>query len=356
MSGESERTLNLLRDERGVALLVCLLVMAILTVVVLEFHYEVQVDAALTGNSFLALEAEYAARSGVAFCMAMLREDAANDLELSKDLRTDSLTEEWVLGLEPIQVARGIVTARIFDEDGKLNINRVVSTERDKKDEKEARLQLKRLFAELAILDNADPDERIIFVRDWIDADSVTMHDAEEDYYRNLPVPYVCKNSWLDSIEELALIKGFTREIVFGQRTWTETEFFTEELIEPGLADYLTVFGSGEGRVNINTASEPVIRAVFGQNTVIPDTIVSRRQTAPFTNMADLKQRVPAVIRMREIGKNLAFRSNCFSIVSEGVVHGMRVTIETVVRRRVPGDADGVRNVSFETLAWKVTR
>ena len=50
MSGESERTLNLLRDERGVALLVCLLVMAILTVVVLEFHYEVQVDAALTGN------------------------------------------------------------------------------------------------------------------------------------------------------------------------------------------------------------------------------------------------------------------------------------------------------------------
>ena len=44
-------TRNVLKDDRGVALLVCLLVVAILTIVVLAFHYDTQVDTALTANS-----------------------------------------------------------------------------------------------------------------------------------------------------------------------------------------------------------------------------------------------------------------------------------------------------------------
>lgn len=350
MSDQIERGLNQVRDERGVALLVCLLVMAILTIIVLEFNYEVQVDAALTGNSFLALEAEYAARSGVAFCKALLREDAGADLALPGDRRTDSLDEEWVLGFEPMQVARSVVTARIFDEDGKINVNRVISTKK-RKDDPKAISQLEGLFVDLEI-----PVELTDTVLDWVDFDSVTRHaGAEEDYYRSLSVPYLCKNSWLDSIEELALVKGFTREAVLGHRALTETALFAEEEIEPGLADCLTVFGSSDGRVNINTATEPVIRAIFGQDAAIAGSIVSQRQRAPFENMTDLKQRVPAVIRMKQIGQNLAFRSNCFSIVSEAVVHGMLVTIETVVQRRVPKDANDAQDVTFTTLAWKVT-
>ena len=113
----------MLKDDRGVALLICLLVVAILTIVVLAFHYDTQVDTALTANSFLSLEAEYAARSGVAFCLAMLREDAENDVALPVDRRTDSLTERWAIGLEPTQVGRAVVAATIADEDGKFNIN-----------------------------------------------------------------------------------------------------------------------------------------------------------------------------------------------------------------------------------------
>ncbi len=41
----------MLKDDRGVALLVCLLVVAILTIVVLQFHYDTQIDTALTANS-----------------------------------------------------------------------------------------------------------------------------------------------------------------------------------------------------------------------------------------------------------------------------------------------------------------
>jgi general secretion pathway protein K len=325
--------------------------MTILTVIVLEFNYEVQVDAALKGNSFLALEAEYAARSGVTFCKAMLRRDSADDLTLPENRRTDSLDEEWTLAAEPIQVARSIVSTRIVDEDGRLCINRVISAETYKPDDK-AVLQLRRLLTEFGM----EP-EITDTVLDWIDVDSVQRRaGAEGDYYRGLPIAYLCKNTWLRSIDELALVKGFTRDAVFGYRASSDNGLFEGEQIEPGLVDYLSVFGGRSGEVNINTAPELVLRAILGENTGVATEIVAGRLTAPFENMADLKQRVPAVIGIAEIGKSIAFKSNCFSIVSEGVIHGMRVRIDAVVERIVPEGAVDVQDVSFRTLAWKVTR
>jgi general secretion pathway protein K len=338
----STRTLKSVEDKRGVALLICLLVMAILTVVVLEFSYEVRVDAALTGNSFLALEAEYAARS------------AADDLALPAGQRTDNLMEEWALVPESIPVGRGsMVTTAIVDEDGKLCINRVINPKTYKADDK-ALLQLERLLAEFEI-----PPETTDTVLDWVDFDAVQREaGAEGDYYRTLPVPYVCKNTWFDSIDELVLVEGFTQDVVFGQRAPLESEdyLFEEQEVLAGLADYLSVCGGRGGRVNVNTAPEPVLRAVFGQDTEVPSSIVASRENAPFENMADLKQRVPAVIAMKEIGKSVAFRSNRFSIASEGVIQGVRLRIDTVVERIIPKDAVGLRDVSFRTLSWKVTR
>ncbi len=332
-------------------MLICLLIMTILTVVVLEFNYEVQVDAALKGNSFLALEAEYAARSGVTFCKAMLRRDSADDLALPGNRRTDTLTEEWALAADPIQVARSVVSTRIVDEDGKLCINRVIDPKTYKPDKK-AVFQLRRLLTEFGM----EP-EITDMVLDWIDTDSVQRPvGAEGDYYRGLLIPYVCKNGWLSSIDELALVEGFTRDAVFVYSVSSGNELFEEEHIEPGLAEYLSVFGGRGGEVNINTAPEPVLRAVLGGDTGVPIDIVTGRETAPFENMADLKQRVPAVIGIAEIGKSITFRSNCFSIVSEGFIQGMHVRIDAVVERIVPKDAVDVQDVGFRTLAWKVTR
>ncbi len=357
MMKQSEQRLNVIKDEHGIALLVCLLVMAIMTVVVLELSYEIQVDAALASNSFLALEAEYAARSGVSFCLAILRQDAEDDLALPPGSRTDNLTEQWVAGFEPLQVARATVAARISDEDGKFNINRVVSREKPTEADPRAVGQLQHLFAELDILGEVDPVALTNLVCDWIDPDSVKRRGgAEYDYYQQLPVPYVCKNSWLDSIEELALVKGFTPEMISG-RMVTESGLSlvgfaypteSEYEIMPGLADVLTVSGGGSaGKININTAPEPVIRAVFYETPAVAESIISQRSAAPFEGLKDLTQRVPQKFGT---GINVSFASEHFSILSEGNVQGTRVRIETVVRRRITDEG-----VAFETLAWKVT-
>jgi len=357
MMKQSEQTLDPVKDERGIALLVCLLVMAIMTVVVLELSYEVQVDAALASNSFLALEAEYAARSGVSFCLAILREDAENDLALPPESRTDNLTEQWVAAFEPQLVARATVAARISDEDGKFNINRVVNPEKPTEADPQAAGQLQHLFTELEILGDVDPVALTNLVCDWIDPDSVKRRGgAEYDYYQLLPIPYTCKNSWLDSIEELALVRGFTPEMIAG-RTVTESGLSlvgfaypqeSEYEIMPGLADVLTVSGGGsDGKININTAPEPVIRAVFHKTPAVAENLISQRSVAPFENLKDLTQRVPQKFGT---GINVSFASEHFSILSEGNVHGMRVRIETTVRRRITN-----QGVVFETLAWKVT-
>jgi general secretion pathway protein K len=336
-------------DERGVALLICLLVMAILTVVVFQFHYEVQVETALVGNSFEALEAEYAARSGVTFCLAMLRTDAENDSMLPADIRTDNLTEGWVAGLEPMQVARATVAARITDEDGKLNINRAVDEKKPTDADEQVVAQLTQLFSELDILSDADPVQLTTLVCDWLDPDSVERDGgAESTYYQSLPVPYRCKNSLFGSIEELALVRGFSPQIIFGQRAMTESGSLSEEEMLPGLAEFVTVHGDREGRININTAPEPVIRALFYESPLVAESIISQRAVAPFAGLKDLQQRVPQKLGT---GVNVSFRSNCFAILSEGNVHGVRVSIETAVRRILTP-----RGVRFDTVAWKVIR
>lgn len=88
-------------------------------------------------------------------------------------------------------------------------------------------------------------------VMDWRDEDDIIMSSeegslcgAENFYYKGLSPAYECKNSNFDIIYELSLVKGFTNDII--------------DMLKP----YITTYGNG--LVNINTASEPVLRALIG--------------------------------------------------------------------------------------------
>ena len=55
-------------------------------------------------------------------------------------------------------------------------------------------------------------------ILDWMDADRVPRPSgAEEDYYGTLNPPYSPRNGIPDSLEELLLVKGVTRSLLFGQ-------------------------------------------------------------------------------------------------------------------------------------------
>jgi len=67
---------------------------------------------------------------------------------------------------------------------------------------------------------------------DYRDADANTRpQGAEQDYYDQLPHPYLIKNGPLMTVEELLLVKGFTAALVYGE------DYNLNGLLEPGEDD-----------------------------------------------------------------------------------------------------------------------
>jgi DNA uptake protein ComE-like DNA-binding protein len=72
-------------------------------------------------------------------------------------------------------------------------------------------------------------------ILDWIDADSAPRQfGAEADYYKNLGVPYVPRNAVPVCLEELLLVKGVTREMLFGADANFNHQFDRRELRRAG--------------------------------------------------------------------------------------------------------------------------
>jgi DNA uptake protein ComE-like DNA-binding protein len=128
----------------------------------------------------------------------------------------------------------------IIDEERKINLNTA-----------EVEI-LKRLFQNVASLDEESATELAYCIIDWRDEDSNFQHPeygAEDSYYKNLKHPYKTKNAEYEILEELLLVKGMNNEIFDKAK------------------DYLTVFG--EGQININTASEEVLSALGLTNELV---------------------------------------------------------------------------------------
>jgi hypothetical protein len=96
-------------------------------------------------------------------------------------------------------------------------------------------------------LDNdIDVMELVANLADWTDGDTVRLYQGgdEDALYQRLEPRYRARNAPFDTIQEMRLVEGWNRDGVW-QR----------------LGQHLTIYG--EGKVNVNTAHQPVIRALF---------------------------------------------------------------------------------------------
>jgi hypothetical protein len=142
----------------------------------------------------------------------------------------------------------------LIDESSKINVN----------------LASGELLRGLGYLDEA----AIASLRDWIDEDDSPNPDgAETSYYSGLVPSYKCKNSPIESPDELLLIKGLSAGLYFGDSLSEDkngqiyTDYDSIETADTdmqdgvvNLSDLLTVYG--DGRININTVSRQVLEAV----------------------------------------------------------------------------------------------
>ncbi|MFO1021175.1 MAG: type II secretion system protein GspK [Planctomycetales bacterium] len=94
------------------------------------------------------------------------------------------------------------------DESARLNLAMLLRWERESPGAGQAALmKLPEMTEEIADA-----------ILDWLDADSTPReHGAEEDFYAGLNPPYPPRNGLPLSLEELLLVKGVTRELLYGK-------------------------------------------------------------------------------------------------------------------------------------------
>jgi type II secretory pathway component PulK len=304
-----------LRDnERGVALVVVLWVLVLLTFLVMDFAFATRLETTIVRNYLEEAQAYYLAQAAFQTAEAEILEDfdytfLDENGRLVLALRTPPGGEKNAApNRSDIALGPGVYSYEITDEESKVNINV---------------LTYPRLTALLEETGVVEPNLRSIIsdsILDWIDSDHLhKLNGAEDDYYEELNLPYEAKDRRIDTIEELLLVRGVTPSIFYGGPSEDESETYA------GLANFLTTAAAG---FNNNTASETVLRTLYSSERAAQ--IVARRDANE------------GVYSESQTSRN-------FTIVATGRIPGspVRRSIKAVVSRR-----ETSQTITMSVLYW----
>src|SRR6266436_7380066 len=252
------------RRERGVALLITLLTMALMTLLIVDFTTTVALGYRAAANQADELRAYYLARSGVEVGIAILGQAAL--AQINQRNAYDGLDQAWAQPIAPIPVEGGTVSLSIVDEARKLDINELYSPQSNAANENFEPI-VARLLSNIGVSTDLIP-----VMIDWLDPDSIeSPGGAEADYYLRLTPPYEPRNGPMPTIGDLRMIRG------------------VDDATFAVLQQFLTA--APEPRVNINTASPEVIAALVPQlsnDTSMVKQIVQARTVQPFLMTTDV--------------------------------------------------------------------
>ncbi len=177
--------------QRGVALLLAILIVVIATTVAVSIAHEEKFTIRKTAHIFLSDRAALYAIGLEDWARIYLREDR-------EESETDSLDEYWAGGIPGLPIEGGYLTGYIEDDQAKFNLNSLITSEI-------AVTRFKRLC------DNLGVDDRFIpALMDWIDPDfDIRYPDGAEDNYDT----YRVANRDMVDISELLLVQHVTTEI-----------------------------------------------------------------------------------------------------------------------------------------------
>ncbi len=217
-------------NQRGVALIMVLLILAIATVALVSMSSSRQLDIRRTENLLRSAQAFEYVYSLESWAANTLRDDL-------RENKIDSFDDSWTKPLSETAVSGGTVQARLTDLQGRFNLNNLLV------EEKPSDLDLqrfKRLLAELKIKPAV-----VDAILDWMDADSEIRYPdgAEDETYFQEKKPYRSANRQFADVSELLLVHGIT------QQDYSK------------LKPYIYVEG-GYTPINVNTAEPLLLRSL----------------------------------------------------------------------------------------------
>ncbi len=331
-----------MNNERGVALILTLLVVALLTVAVVEFTYSVEVDQHLVRNALTAMQAQMLARSGVNLGEAFLARD-------TNDPPADWYFEDWaspdiasVIQLE----ADERLKVQVIDEAGKLNIN----STRPRRGAPPPRPDQPNLNPDAFLRDAM----RRLFEATNVRVDIV---DNLLDYWSQTPTPAPGQRANQVQVDDFRSLEDFAAMFGIPGRKLTKLRPFLTAL-PTGIAGARTGY---QGRINVNTAPVEVLAAIINDEGRV-DALVQRRQGDQPIDQAALNEIMQGIDHQAQIVQLFNFTSSYFRVYASAMVganpndaslDGVGQTVVALVNRRpLPGVPP---NAPPDTPRWTLT-
>jgi len=249
--------------QRGVALIMAVLIVALATILAVNVTFRGMVDQRRSANLF-ALDQGYEVALGAeAWAADILRQDA-------QESQTDHLGEIWAKSLPalPIDEGVGTVQGRLEDMQGRFNLNNLVFADGTANDK--AIKQLERMLSMLDI----EPAWATA-IADWIDADTQPgfPDGAEDSVYTGMDPPHLAANMPITRASELMVLPEFGAERF--------------RRLQP----YVTALPVGT-KLNVCTAPGIVLDSLSEsqrQFSLNPEDLAGRRKDACFPTLEDLR-------------------------------------------------------------------
>lgn len=197
------------RQQRGVALITVLLVVAMVAVIA------VSMSGRLKGQVERTLAMEMAENAYWYWLSAeeLVKQVLVTELDHEGYAHRD---QNWALQQGPFPVDNGLIGGRVRDLHACFNINALYPGNEDNPVPTSG-LALEQYEALLRALefDDFTIEQLSATLVDWLDDDSVLIngYGAEDADYESLPRPYQAANTMLSHVSELRQVKGYTQEV-----------------------------------------------------------------------------------------------------------------------------------------------
>lgn len=221
------------RPRRGVILLVTLVLVFVLAALVLTMGASTQVDATIAANELSMRQAALAQRGAEQYVLALVAESLPEEgqpLETRQQSDYEAVTigGGYIWLLRPDYADPSLPAFGLVDETSKLDLN-AASYER------------------LRLLPGMT-DEIAASIVDWRDEDDDATEEigAESTVYLGRSPGYSAKNAGFEFVEELLLVEGVARDILYGSGEISGVAGVVEEeqFLPGGLFDAFTIYGT----------------------------------------------------------------------------------------------------------------
>lgn len=345
-------------SQRGIALMVVLIAVFVLSMLAGAFAYSMKVEAKLARNSNNQADLEWLGRSGVEYARWILGQEM--------NCPFDSLNQKWAGGpgspcetnnpalsgliLDNVQCGVGAFSIKITDLERRVNVNT-------------ADTPILQQVLSVIGADATDIPTISDSIQDWVDRDDMPRpNGAESDYYQGLNPAYMAKNGPLDDLSELLLIKGIRDNPAIYSKKYDPIDGQVDRFGDPLPPKYAAHMDEiftpiSTGRVNINTASPLVLQTIPGVDAAIaeqiirvrsgPDGVDGTEDDTPFANVNEMATVVPNVGAAGMFNKYCTVRSSTFQVQIDAHIGSSKQTFYAILGRNNP------RDIQILSFYWK---